>query len=163
VSPWLLILREIRVRWISFGLAVASVLAAVAVLTAQLTLLLAHDLHTERMLEEKRAETEAEMRVLEDDYRKIMKKLGFNILLLPEDQRLTDLHANGCPTSDMPESYVYRLANSRIMTIRHLVPIVEQEIQWPEERGAPKPPRATGANDASGPRWLSRAGLRDLG
>jgi hypothetical protein len=111
------------------------VLVAVAVLTAQLTLLLAHDLHTDQMLEQKRAETEAEMRVLEDDYRKIMKKLGFNILLLPEDQRLTDLHANGNPTSDMPQSYVDTLANSRTMTIRHLAPIVEQEIEWPEEGG----------------------------
>ncbi|MBN1458517.1 MAG: ABC transporter permease [Armatimonadetes bacterium] len=135
MSPWLLILREIRVRWISFGLAVVSVLVAVAVLTAQLTLLLAHDLHTDQMLEEKRAETEAEMRVLEDDYRKIMKKLGFNILILPEGQRLTDLHANGSPTSDMSESYVETLANAGIMTIRHLAPIVEQEIQWPEEGG----------------------------
>jgi hypothetical protein len=103
------------------------------VLTSQLTLLDAHDLRTGEILAAKQAETEAEMARLEDDYRKIMKKLGFNILLLPEDQRLTDLHANGCPTSDMPESYVHTLANSRIMTIRHLVPIVEQQIQWPEE------------------------------
>jgi len=135
VSPWLLILREIRVRWISFALGVVSVLVAVGVLTAQLTLLVAHDLRTQQILEEKRAETEAEMRVLEDDYRKIMKKLGFNILLLPEGQRLADLYVAGHSARDMPESYVDRLASSVIMTIRHLLPITEQEIQWPEEDG----------------------------
>ena len=135
MSPWLLILREIRLRWISFALGVVSVLVAVGVLTAQLTLLVAHDLRTQQILEEKRAETEAEMRVLEDDYRKIMKKLGFNILLLPEDQRLAELYVAGHSARDMPESYVDRLANSGIMTIRHLLPIAEQEIQWPEEDG----------------------------
>ena len=135
MSPWLLILREIRVRWISFALGVVSVLVAVGVLTAQLTLLVAHDLRTQQILEEKRAETEAEMRVLEDDYRKIMKKLGFNILLLPEGQRLADLYVAGHSARDMPESYVDRLASSGIMTIRHLLPITEQEIQWPEEDG----------------------------
>ena len=92
MSPWLLILREIRLRWVSFALGVVSVLVAVGVLTAQLTLLVAHDLRTQQILEEKRAETEAEMRVLEDDSRKIMKKLGFNLLLLPEGQRLAELY-----------------------------------------------------------------------
>ena len=135
MSPWLLIVREIRLRWVSFALGVISVLVAVGVLTAQLTLLVAHDLRTQQILEEKRAETEAEMRVLEDDYRKIMKKLGFNILLLPEGQRLAELYLAGHSTHDMPESYVDRLANSGMMTIRHLLPIAEQEIQWPEEDG----------------------------
>jgi putative ABC transport system permease protein len=133
MSPWLLILREIRLRWISFALGVVSVLVAVGVLTAQLTLLVAHDLRTQQILEEKRVETEAEMRVLEDDYRKIMKKLGFNLLLLPEGQRLADLYVEGYCARDMPESYVDSLANSGIMTIRHLLPIAEQGIEWPEE------------------------------
>ena len=133
MSLWRVIVKEIRLRWLNFALGVASALVAVGVLTAQLTLLDAHDLRTRRILEAKQAETEAEMRRMEDDYRKIMKKLGFNLLILPQGQSLEDFHAQAYAASDMPEEYVTKLANSDIMTISHLMPSVEQRIRWPEQ------------------------------
>jgi len=133
VRLWRLIIKEIRLRRLNFALGIASVLVAVGVLTAQFTLLDAHDVRTGQILEKKQADTEAEMARMEDDYRKIMKKLGFNLLLLPEDQRLDDFYAQGFAARDMPEDYVDKLANSGIMTVRHLLPSIEQKIRWPEQ------------------------------
>ena len=64
---------------------------AVGVLVGELTLLDAHDIQTQRIIEEKEKKTEIDMAVMEDDYRKIMKELGFNLLILPIGQRLDNL------------------------------------------------------------------------
>ncbi|MFQ5806747.1 MAG: ABC transporter permease [Phycisphaerae bacterium] len=133
MTLWRLIVKEIRLRRMNFALGVVSVLGAVGVLVAQLTLLDVHDLHTRRILAAKQAETVAEMARMEDDYRKIMKKLGFNLLVLPEGQRLDDFYADGYAARDMPEEYVTKLADSGIMTVRHLLPGLEQKIRWPEQ------------------------------
>jgi hypothetical protein len=132
MSLWRLVVKEIRLRRLNFGLGTLAVLAAVGVLVAQLTLLDVHDLHTRQILDAKLDETEAEMNRLEDDYRKLMKELGYNLLILPEGQDLGDFYAEGYAARTMPEEYVTRLAQSKIMTIRHLLPSLEQKIRWPE-------------------------------
>jgi len=131
---WRLVTREIMYRKINFALGVLSALVAVGCLVAQLTLLRAHDLRTEQIIAAKEAETQAAMDKLEDDYRKIMKKLGFNVLILPKDQNLGDLYADDYGRKTMPESYVEKLTNSKIMTVRHLLPILQQKLKWPEQR-----------------------------
>ncbi len=128
-----LIAKEIRLRRMNFALGVAAVAAAVGVLVAQITLLDVHDLHTSQILEAKQAQTQAEMARMEDDYRKIMKKLGFNLLILPAGQSVGDFHADGYAVRDMPEEYVRRLADSGIMTVRHLLPSLERKVRWPEQ------------------------------
>ncbi len=133
MTLWQLIIREIRLRWVGFALAVASVLTAVAVLTAQVTLLAAHEANTQRILAEKQAQTEAEMRRMEDDYRKIMKELGFNLLILPAGQSLEEFYAEGRVTADMPEQHATKLAGAGLMTINHLLPALERSIRWPEQ------------------------------
>ena len=64
--------------------------------------------------------------------RKISKGLGFNILILPKDQNLSELYSNNYASKFMPESYASKLAESEIVTINHLLPTVEQRIRWPE-------------------------------
>ncbi len=137
MTLWQLVIREIRLRWVSFALAVASVLAAVAVLIAQVTLLTAHDVSTRRILADKQARTEAEVRRMEDDYRKIMKQLGFNLLILPAGQSLQEFYAEGRVTADMPEQYATKLAGAGLMTINHLLPALEMSIRWPEQGERP--------------------------
>ncbi len=129
-----LIVREIRYRKLNFALGVLSVLVAVGVLVAELTLLHTHDLRTEKIIAEKEAETKAKMAEMQDDYRKMMKKLGFNILILPKDQQLGDLFAEDYAAKTMPEEYAKRLADSRIMTVRHLLPILQRKLTWPEQK-----------------------------
>jgi len=128
-----LVLRELGHRKVQAALMVLSVAVAVASLVGSLTALRAHDVTTDRIIADKEDETRAQMDRLEDDYRKIMKELGFNVLILPEEQDLTDLYANQYASAFMPESYVDTLANSGLMTIRHLLPNLQQKVVWPEQ------------------------------
>ncbi len=131
---WRLVVKEVLHRKLNFGLGLLSVVIAVACLVGALTILRAHDIRTDQIIALKESETREEMRKLEDDYRKIMKKLGFNVLILPEDQNLGDLYAEDYASKYMPEEYVERLAGSDIMSIRHLLPILQQKLKWPERR-----------------------------
>jgi hypothetical protein len=91
-----------------------------------------HDAQTERIVAAKEAETRQRMAKLEDDYRKITKGLGFNVLILPRTQSLSDLFAQDFATNYMAEEYVERLAKSRVATIQHLLPSLQQKLKWPE-------------------------------
>ena len=119
-----LVIREIGYRKLNFALALLSVAMAVGCLVGVLTVLRGHDIRTA-----------ATMAKLEDDIRREMKQLGFNVRILPKGQNLEDLYARDYASKFMPEDYVHRLANSRIMTIRHLLPSLRQKIQWPEQNG----------------------------
>ena len=132
MTIWRLVIREAGHRKLNFGLSLLAVAVAVGTTVAALTMLGAHDLRTEAILATKRAETARRMAVVEDDYRKITKLLGFNVLILPENQDLGDLYADNLSTVTMPESYVEDLSNSSIMSIRHLLPSLEQKVRWVE-------------------------------
>ena len=133
MTLWHLVVREILHHKLTFFVGILSVVVAVGVFTAELTILEAHDLQTRYILAEKEKQIEEEMLRMEDDYRKIMKELGFNVLILPEGQRLDNFYAEGYASLFMPEEHVKRLSESKIMTIRHLLPSLEQKIRWPEQ------------------------------
>jgi putative ABC transport system permease protein len=61
-----------------------------------------------------------------------MLKLGFNVVILPKDQNLSDWYAEDYASKYMPEEYVHKLANSGIVTVRHFLPSLQQKIEWPE-------------------------------
>lgn len=127
-----LLLREISFRKLNFVLGLISVAVAVACAVGATMVLRQHDARTERIVAAKEAETRARMAKLEDDYRKITKGLGFNVLILPRTQNLNDLFAQDYATNHMPEAYVDRLATSRVATIQHLLPSLQHKIKWPE-------------------------------
>ncbi len=129
-----LILREIAFRKISFAASLAAVCASVCCVVASFGLLKDHDYQTMEILEEKKAELTALTRKHEDETRKTMKNLGFNILILPKDQVLADLYAEDFASKYMPEEYVKRLAGSKIVTINHLLPSLTQKMTWPEKK-----------------------------
>jgi putative ABC transport system permease protein len=132
MSIWKLVIAEILHRKLNFGLGLLSVVVAIACLVGAFTLLRAHDLRTDRVIAAKELETQKQMAVMEDDYRKIMKELGFNVLILPGDQNLGDLYARGYASHYMPEEYAHRLAASDAMSVRHLLPSLQQKLEWPE-------------------------------
>jgi putative ABC transport system permease protein len=127
-----LILREILHRKLNFLLAAFSVAAAVACVIAQLSLLHRHDLATEKIVADKEAETREKMAKLEEDYRKITLGMGFNVLILPKDQNLGDFYAEDFASKMMPEEYASRLAKSRVATINHIMPSLQQKVLWKE-------------------------------
>ncbi|MEM7234537.1 MAG: FtsX-like permease family protein [Planctomycetota bacterium] len=129
-----LVFREIRHRKLSFAIGALSIAGAVGCVIASLLSLDAHDVATRQILDAQRTSAEAAAKKLEDDYRKIMKKLGHNVLILPADQNLADLHADNYASKYMPESYADRLAASPIITVNHLLPSLQQKVRWPEQK-----------------------------
>jgi hypothetical protein len=134
MNVWRVVVKEIRHRKLNFALGVMSVIVAVGVLVGQFTLLRAHDLSTEEFLADKQAAADARLGKLEDDYRKYMKELGFNLLILPKDQDLAEFWEKGFASHTMPEKYVGTLATSGTALVQHLLPIVQQRVDWPEQK-----------------------------
>jgi ABC-type lipoprotein release transport system permease subunit len=134
MTVWRLAAKEILQRKLNFALGLLSVVVAVGSLVGALTLLKTHDIRTRQILEKKEAETKARMAALEDEMRKAMLNLGFNIAILPKDQNLADWYAEDYAAKYMPEDYVQKLAGSNIITVQHLLPSLQQKIRWPEQK-----------------------------
>lgn len=138
-----LVIREISHRKAGFALMVVAVaVAAVTVVAADWVIRRNAEL-TRRLMEKRQSETEeaigmriaevsAAGQALEDTIRKQMLGLGFNVLILPADQDASELHLQGSLSATMPEAYAQKLAESKIMTINHLLPTVMQQVRWPE-------------------------------
>lgn len=134
---WHFVLRELKHRKLNALLAIAAVSVATACLTDALMLLKADAAATEAVLAEKHAAVEKAGAELNDAMRKITKGLGFNVVILPKDQDLQEMHHSGTISKSMPEEYVERLANSNIVTVNHLLPTVTKKLTWPEQGDIP--------------------------
>lgn len=134
MTIWNLLIREILHRKLNFALSVLSVIVASGSLVGAVALLRIHDIHTNELLEQKQAELAQQMAQLQDDTRKAMLKLGFNVVILPKDQNLSDWYADDYASKYMPEDYANRLANSGVVTVRHLLPSLQQKVDWPERK-----------------------------
>jgi len=134
MTIWKLLISEILHRKMNFALGVLSVTVASASLIGSITLLRIHDVRTAQLLEQKQAELAKTMTELKDDTRKAMLKLGFNVVILPKDQNLSDWYADDYASKYMPEDYVHQLADSGIMTVRHFLPSLQQKVEWPEQK-----------------------------
>jgi len=143
MSVWQLVIKEIRHRKFNFAMGILSVTVAVGCMVGAWTLLRIHDLRTKeimaraeqktkRQMAEHKTQTKKQMDELKDDMRKAMLKLGFNVLILHEDQDLAAWYAQEFSSGFMNESYVTKLANSKVATIRHLLPSLQLKVKWPE-------------------------------
>lgn len=148
MSPWRLVIRELLHRKLDFALAALAVVIAVTVLVAQIEVLDRHDRNTEAILARIKGETAREVAAeqdevarevanLDDEIRKIMRDMGFNIFILPKRPEPAGFMPEDAEPAFMPEEYVTRLANSTIVTVRHLLPLLEHRIQWDERGGGP--------------------------
>ena len=132
-----LALREIGYRKGDFLLGVVAVTCAVACLAACVTLLGGHGAWMAALDDQYREDTLALMRSVEDDYRKITVEMGYNVLVLNKAQDMGVYLDQGYATQSMPEGYVAKLADSEVMTIRHLVPTLQQKVLWKEQGDMP--------------------------
>ncbi|MBC7288367.1 MAG: FtsX-like permease family protein [Armatimonadetes bacterium] len=103
-----LVLREIVHRKLPFVSSVIAAAAAVAVFVAAATMSSAAERETARL----------------------MRNLGFNVLILPASEDLARFWTRGYAVAQMPEDYVYRLAKARGLLVQHLVARLQQEIEW---------------------------------
>jgi putative ABC transport system permease protein len=129
-----LVAKEIFHRKFNYALSVFATLIATASLVGSIVLLRMHDARTNAILSRKEAELQGRMEKLNDDTRKSMLKLGFNLVILPKDQNLADWYAEDFSTNYMPESYADTLAASNIVSVRHILPSLQQKIRWPERK-----------------------------
>jgi hypothetical protein len=134
MSVWQLVIKEIIRRKANFISGLIAVTSAVAILAGSMMSLRVHDLRTQHIVARKERETRQRMAALEDDYRKIMKDLGFNLLIFPGNQKLSDLYADDAVSAYMPDTYGTRLAQAKIVTIRHLLPTLQEKVLWPEKK-----------------------------
>ena len=132
MTIWRLILREIVCRKTNFLLSTLAVRVAVGSVVAAISLLDRYAIRGEQRAAEQQVELQKKMAVLEDDYRKIMLGLGFNVLILPKDQNLADFYSEDFASKLMPENYAERLVQARVVSINHVLPILQQKLKWPE-------------------------------
>ena len=127
-----LILQEIGHRKGNFLLGVLSVALAALCFCGTVLALRTHDVETEKLTASMEEATRQKMAKLEDEIRKSMKGLGFNIFIYPEGQDMSEVYSQGYASKTMPESYVDTLANTKIVTVNHLLPQLTRKITWPE-------------------------------
>ncbi len=127
-----LFVREILYRKTGFFLGLLSVVTAMTAWIGAVALLRAHDIQTDRILVERERATQREMQQMEEDYRRIMRDLGYNVMIVSAEQDLSVLRAHGHPNTLMPFDNVLRLAHGGIDTLNHLLPVLQQRVVWPE-------------------------------
>lgn len=132
-----MVAEEILYRKTDFALGVVAVFLAMGCLVGVSTLLRAHDARVAELNVQKETETSAMMALAQDDYRKMMKTMGYNVVILNAEEDLSEFWTNGFATKSMPEELVTRLCNSDIATIQHLLPQLYEKILWTEQNGCP--------------------------
>jgi putative ABC transport system permease protein len=119
MSTWKHLLSEIAYRPVGFALSLLAIAVAAGLFVAGPTL-----------LEGYRRSSSAELKRLEDETRKTMLKLGFNLRIIHRDADRTAMRTEfTLPT--MPEEYVERLAKAPQLTkVAHLVATLTERIKW---------------------------------
>ncbi|MEJ6569950.1 MAG: hypothetical protein QNL80_13890, partial [Akkermansiaceae bacterium] len=126
-------LAEIKHRKFNFILATLAVTAAVSVWLFTKNSLAEFDRNTEAQLTVLEEKTNVEMKALEDDIRKTMKGLGFNVYLFPAGEELWQIKERGYSEKTISQNSVNKLAESKIVTINHLLPQLSRRVQWQEK------------------------------
>ncbi len=126
-----LLFDEIRYRKINFILMLFGVTVAVSIFVAGAAIVNGfHSASIERF-EALQAETKEALALVEDDTRKIMLKMGFNLKILHRDTNMDNFWSDGYSEHDMPQAYVDRLANAKQLTlVTHLVATLQRKIAW---------------------------------
>ncbi len=128
-----LVIREILHRKLNFAMGSCAIFIAVFSFVASSAILKSYSKKSRSIYEDKLEETREMLEKAEDEYRKTALKLGFNVLILPEDQNISDFYADDFASKTMPEEYVEKLSSNEIVTVNHLLPTLSQKIKWPEK------------------------------
>lgn len=120
MSIFKILLAEIRYRKLNFVLSLFAVIMAVTLFVAGPVLVDGYG-----------RQTHVELAQLENETRKLMRDMGFNLLIVHRDTNMSDFWAADFAARDMPQEYVRRLANDeRLTMVTHLVASLQQKITW---------------------------------
>lgn len=126
-----MLFNEIKHRKLNFLSGCIAVAIATGALIGAVLVFQAHALYSEQVMETHRKEVAAATSVWQDEIRKAV--LQFNAVVLPEGQSLEEWLNTGQGTETMPEEWVDKLAHSRIVSIRHILPTLQKWVEWPEQ------------------------------
>ncbi len=127
------IIRELLHRPVNSLLGVLGVFVAVIAWVAAVGSMKQFDTDTSAELDKLKEKTDVEMAKLEDDIRRTMKGLGFNVYIFPTNEELWEIKQRGFAEETMPEDYATRLSESRVLTINHILPQLSRRVFWEEE------------------------------
>ncbi|MFC4990810.1 ABC transporter permease [Rubritalea tangerina] len=128
-----LILKELKLRKLGASLSILTIVIALTSIIAALHAMRQFDIETQTQLGALTQQTDARVKKMNDQIRKTMKGLGFNVHIYPSQQDLSEVYANGYASNTMPYNYVERLAESPIVTINHLLPQLSRRTLWKEQ------------------------------
>jgi hypothetical protein len=120
MSPLRLLLAEIRFRKLNFAMSLVAVAIAVTLFVA-----------APMLVDGYRQETRAQSAEVERETRRIMRDLGFNLMIVHRKTDMSDFWNSDFAAEDMPQEYVDRLAADRRLTlVTHLVATLQEKIDW---------------------------------
>ncbi len=147
-----LFLAEIGYRKVNFLLSLAAVVLAVTLFVSAPLLVEAYQQETQSQVDQWQSrvaeledqvtamrlgigqferDTAAELARLEDETRRLMRDMGFNLMITHRGTNMSDFWASDFAAADMPQDYVDRLAADRRLTmVAHLVATLQQRITW---------------------------------
>ena len=123
--------REICHRKGLFLSGVLAIALCAGISSGSLELLRRFDAQTVSILTARAEESRLAWERFKDNVRKTMLELGFNLIILPQNQTLStpDEHAEY-----LPESYAQKLREAHLMSINHVLPFLQKKVWWPEGR-----------------------------
>lgn len=128
-----IVFSEIKYNPTNFLLALAGVFIAVSSVVGIKLLISGYQLKSKVIYEEKYEKIKSMLEEAEEQYRKSTLELGFNVLIVPKDQNISDFYADDFVSKYMPEEYVEKLGQNKLVTVNHLFPTLTQKIHWPEK------------------------------
>ena len=126
--------KEIRFRTLNSLMIFICCAGLVAACTALFHIFAGYAKCEEIYAQSRQHELKASMDSLWTTYSKITKSLGFNVLILPRDQNLSDFYAQDFASKVMPETYARTLVDSKIVSVEHVAPSLYVKAVWPETR-----------------------------
>ena len=130
MNIWSIVKRELDHKKYGFITGILSLVIATAGVVGAIILLTGDKQATEQIFIEKEKELREEMLRLEDDYRKIMRNMGYNVLIVNNKQSYTELESEGYATTYLDYEDVWKIAESGMKTLNHLLPILQEKIYW---------------------------------
>jgi putative ABC transport system permease protein len=132
--PAKIVLSETLFSRVNSLLILVSITVTIAAVTSVVFSFRQYDITENAFLDRKSDELRVHLDSLWDDYRKITKTLGFNVMIFPKDLNLSDFYTRNFASKYMPEEYATRLVNSGIMTMEHVAPSLIQKAYWTEKK-----------------------------
>ncbi|MGQ9576295.1 MAG: FtsX-like permease family protein [Thermoguttaceae bacterium] len=152
MNPLRLLLAEIRYRRVNFALGVLAVAFAATLFVAGPMLVDGYRQETRSHLAqwhqriqsqqrivagmkasmaEARAKTAGELARLKEETRRLMRDMGFNLMIVHRDAKMDHFWDADYLAVDMPQEYVDRLAaDTRLTYVAHLVATLQAKITW---------------------------------